>query len=192
MALSAPIGAGNSVEIYALSSTGLFGTKVITLNKNVTQDYTGHPIKQSVVIDIDNKMDDSTFGGFLETYLSSVAVEESKVEYVDASFDTITSGLSYNTTNGKAFGYVWYGAAGTESPSKTKLLVGRGILSGDTGNSSYAGKGIGNYPVQITTVAGLAFECPAASLNSGKVTTTVAITGAATEYGTLKYVTTKT
>ncbi len=145
--IQAPIGAGNKVTIHPISAEGQFLTAAFTFDKNVTMDYTGHPIKQNLVIDLDNKIDNEAYNTFLKNYLKNVAVEQQNVEYVDASYDTIVSGVQYS----RPFGYIWYGGEGSDG--KTKVVIGKGILSGDTGNSSYQGKGIGNYPVQITTLA---------------------------------------
>lgn len=180
--IQAPIGAGNKVTIHPIAVGGQFGAAAFTFDKNVTMDYSGHPIKQSLVIDLDNKIDNEAFNTFLKNYLSNVSVEQQKVEYVDASFDTITSGVQYS----HPFGYIWYGGEGSDG--KTKVIIGKGILSGDTGNSSYQGKGIGNYPVQITTLAHTsALSIPTTLLDASKVTQATDITIGSGEYGTILF-----
>ncbi len=180
--IKAPIGAGNLLTIHPIL-TGAFQAATFTFDKNVTMDYVGHPLKQSLVITLDNKIDNEAFNTFLKSYLTNANVEESKVEYVDATEDTITSGLS----TAKPFGYIWYG--GIDADTKRKVIYGKGVLSGDSGNASYQGKGIGNYPIQITTVKGETLTVASALFNTGKVTMATGVTLASTEYGTIIFAT---
>lgn len=184
MSLKAPVGAGNKITIHPVSATGLFGAVAFTFDKNVTMDYKGHPLKQSLIVTLDNKIDNEAYNTFLKSYLGSIQVEESKVEYVDASFDTITSGLN----SAVKLGYIWYG--GDDPDGKTKVVIGEGVLSGDTGDASYQGKGIGNYPVQITTIAATTpLSVPTSLLDASKVTQATAITLATGEYGCILFMT---
>jgi hypothetical protein len=171
------------MTVHPVSATGLFGTAAFTFTANVTMDYTGHPAKDSLIIDLDNKNDTEAFNTFLKTYLNSISVEESKVEYVDATFSTITSGQ----TSATKLGFIWYGGLSVPD-NKKKVLIGQGILSGDTGNASYQGKGIGNYPVQITTLAAsTSLTIPNTLFNASLVTQATAITIATAERGTILF-----
>jgi hypothetical protein len=182
MSLKAPVGAGNKVTIHPISATGLFGAAAFTFDKNVKMDYKGHPIKQSLVITLDNKNDLEEYNTFLKSYLNAIEVAESKVEYVDATYDTLISGFSASTK----LGFVWYGAAAPDA--KTKMLVGMGVLSGDTGDASYDGKAIGSYPVQITAVpATTTLSIPTSLLDASKVTQATPITLATGEYGCILF-----
>lgn len=176
------MGAGNKLEIFALDGSANFNTtSAFVFDKNVSFNITGHPKKQNLVIEMDSKIDDEDYGEFLSTYLSSTPVESQEVEYVDSERDMLISGLDKSVP----FGYVWYGAR--DANNKIKVIVGRGILTGDTGNASYQAKNVGNYPVQITTVPNLQVTCPLACLDATRIETPVQIVVAATEYGVIRY-----
>jgi hypothetical protein len=171
MSLKAAVGAGNLVTCHPVSATGLFGAVAFTFDKNAKMDYKGHPSKQSVVITLDNKNDLEAYNTFLVSYLNAVEVAESKQEYVDATYDTLISGYSAATK----LGFIWYGAK--DPDGKTKVLIGMGILSGDTGDASYDGKAVGSYPVQITAVpATTTLSVPTSLFDASKVTQATAIT----------------
>lgn len=187
MALKSPVGDGNKLYIYALSTANNFDTLLYTFDKSVSCSLSGHPLKESLIIDIDSKTDDESLGTFYASYLHNYTVEKSDVEYTNSDKDTLISGVSGLTADGKDFGFIWHGAT---DGSKTKVAVGRGILSGDTGNVSYSPKSLASAAVQITAISGVQVAVPAAKFDSTKVTVSATLTVPTTAYGCIAYYTT--
>ncbi len=186
MGLRAPVGAGNKLEIFPIGANGEFSaTRTFVFDKNVTFNISGHPKKNSMIIEMDSKIDDEAYGEFLKSYLGSASVETQEIEYVDSDKDILISGIDRNTP----FGYVWYGAKDVNN--RIKVIVGRGILTGDSGNASYQAKNVGNYPVQITTVPDSPVYCPSACLDSSRIQTPTDISITSAEYGCIRFFTAK-
>lgn len=182
MAQRSPLGGGNLVEFFALS-TNAFGTKQTHVeDKTKTTKVTGHPTKSSLVIDLDARHADTTYNTFLTTYLYPGTLTATEEVYEDSSKDTSAGGSSsYN------FGYIaYFGTLGTNR----KVLYGVGILSGSTGDYSTADKQFEQTPVQITGVSAPASYTIAATLfNTGKVSGAATVTVASGSYGAYAFLT---
>lgn len=152
MAVKAPSSGGNLCEIFALNLSGstLACAKSdfqFSFDKTVSSKVTGHPLKQSVKIELENKEFSEAYETFCKSYLTNVAVEQVKVTYEDNSEDTLVT----QPANSKTFGVIYYtGTSGT----KRAVYMGRGVLSGATGDASFVSKNLGAYPVEITLLSG--------------------------------------
>lgn len=147
MAVKAPIGGGNKLDIYAYDGSGNASTLLFSFDKIVTTAVAGHPKKaRSFPIDIDSKINNEAWEAFLDAYIVEEDTELQEQVYEDGSKDTISSAAE----SAPKFLFVYYeGAVG----GKRKVHTGLGYLSGDTGNVSTSANTLTTSPVQITTFA---------------------------------------
>lgn len=176
-----PVGGGNLAVFFALG-TNAFGTEQ-THGEDRTKStkVVGHPTKKSVVIDLDASHADDTFNTFVNTYLYEGEVNAIVEKYEDSSqvSNTVVS-------SAKQFGYIMYFGSNN---GKRKVLMGVGVLSGATGDSTTAVDGYEQTPVQITAVAAPAtYTIGTALFNTSKVTAAT-ITLASGSYGSYSFMT---
>lgn len=192
MSVKAPSSGGNLLEIFDITFSGTGGSfaaaaLTFSFDKTITSKVTGHPLKGSVKIELENKEFSAAFETLCKAYLTNVAVEQVKITYEDNSEDTLVT----QPANAKTFGVVYY--TGT-SGSKRCVYVGRGVLSGATGDASFVSKNLGAYPVEITFLSGVTLTAAAdvfATANGAtKVSgVTLPINMASTAFGHTKWVT---
>ena len=176
----APVGDSNKLALFQLTSTGIFDTSIIVLERLISSQMVGHPSKGNLQINMDIKQDDEAMLTFLKSYLSPVEVAVTPVKYSDSSITYLTPGLDASTP----LGAIWYG--GTIS-SKKKLYYGRCILSGDTGNADYQADNFGAYPISLQFVAGMTITIPSTKFDSSEVTGVADKALAMTEYGCVSF-----
>jgi len=182
IAIHAPVGGGNLIEVFALG-TNAFGTKVYTFENIASVKSTGHPTKNSLSWEVDQIASDEAFFTHLNSYLSEKVIEEVKFDCEDGTQ------LSYaNIDTSKLFGYTVY--FGTLS-GKRKTFVGVGTYSGETGSSQTANKQFEKTTVNILAVAAPAtYTLPTTIWNTDMIATNGAPTQLAKDsYGTYWFAT---
>lgn len=146
MAIKSPVGGGNFLEIFAFSG-GTVGASQFTFDKTVTTNVNGHPAKGTdFTIDLDSKINNSTYEAFLVSYLTSISTETLEFVYEDDTKDVSSSAAD----EVPKFAFILYNKAlsGTR-----KTLYGIGYLSGDSGNDSRAAGSLNTTPVQLTVTS---------------------------------------
>lgn len=183
MAVKAPIGGGNKLDIYAYDGSGNASTLLFSFDKIVTTGVAGHPKKgRSFTIDIDQKINNEAWETFLDGYIVEEDTELQEQVYEDGSKDTISSAAE----SAPKFLYVYYeGAIG----GKRKVHTGLGYLSGDSGNVSTSANTLTTTPVQITAFAtDKVYTIGTPKLDATKVTATAAIALGTGLYGSRTFI----
>lgn len=180
MSVKSPVGSGNLLEIWSLDASGNFEDLKFSFDKTVQSSIKGHPLKENLAIDIQSKIRNEALETFYRSYLTAAKVESSQVDYEDSSYDTLVSGVDAAIK----FGFIWYNG---ELDSKRELILGRGILSGDTGNHTTQNKNVGDSPVSITCIDGQQVVCGSNKFNSNKVTASADITVLTAQFGSVRY-----
>lgn len=146
MAIKAPVGGGNYLEIFGFSA-GTVGSSEFVFDKTVTTSVNGHPAKGvDFTIDLDSKINNETFETFLVSYLTSISTETLEFTYEDDTKDVSSSAAD----EVPKFAFMLYNKA---LGGKRKVLYGVGYLSGDSGNDSRAAGALNTTPVQLTVTA---------------------------------------
>jgi len=183
MAVKAPIGGGNLLEVYTYDTSGNATTKLFSFDKVVTTAIAGHPKKgRSFTIDIDQKINNEAWETFLDAYIVTEDTELQEQVYEDGSKDTISSAAE----SAPKFLYVYYeGAVG----GKRKVHTGLAYLSGDSGNVSTSANTLTTTPVQLTAYAAdKAYTIGTPKLDALKVTATAAISFGTGAYGSRTFI----
>jgi len=178
LAQAAPWQGGNKVQIFALTTTGLFDTALATYNRIIDSTVTGIPAKGACKIALTNKQWETSIWEHLSSYVSDLEVTETKIKYEDGATETLVSGV----TTSKTFGVIYYqGNIGTSRP----VFVGRGVYSGATGDSKMVAENIGDFPIEITLISGLQVVVPSAKFDTTLMTVSNPVTVTTTSVGTL-------
>lgn len=184
-----PVGSANRVVCFPITSSKSTITAALSFNKNVDESITGHPIKGSWSIALTSRKNNIAFNTFLNSYLRDIDIEPTEETYTDGTKDTI-SAISVSSPH---FLVVHCGGL---LESAYQLSYGVGVLTGDTGNRSFANKSMTDTPVEIRIV-----QSPAAYTFLGTsiyeylsdIIATVADQSiAADAYGSVIYVSVKT
>lgn len=175
---TAPYQGANYCEIRAISSTGLVGASLYIYNKIVDSSVAGIPSKGTCKITLTNKSWDTNLWAHLSSYVGDKEVTENKLTYEDNQIETIVSGI--DTT--KHFFVAYYqGNVSTTRP----IYAGRGVYSGNTGDSKMVASNVGDFPIEITLVKGLQIVAPATAFISTLITIASAVTITTDSVGTL-------
>jgi len=171
MSFEAARGGGNCMDIFA-QTAGVASTLQISFQKIRSTDLSGHPQKGIMKVNLDQATRNTASLAFLDAALGKAEPTEIRDDYEDASYDVETGGVDTLT---KYIG-VWYG--GLLPDSTREIRVGRGVFTGDTGNTNTVagGKGTGNNPVEFTFIDGVAVTVGSDLVNSLLIGTPVDLT----------------
>lgn len=178
----APFQGSNYMTVHAIS-TNTLGAVCFTFDRTVDTTIEGHPAKNNLKIVISNKINSEDYNTFLKTFLSNKEVAVKPVTYEDGTIEYIVSGVDET----KTFGVVWYdGKVG----SKRKIVMGKAILSGNTGNAKTVYGDIGDMPVEIQFIANAAtLTATPGAFCSTYYATPATMTVETDAYGTIQFIT---
>lgn len=144
MAAKSPYQGGNRVTVWEIASPVV--TVLFTYDKTESTTMGGHPLKETIVLDLVSKINNEALDTHLRTYLRNIDLEPVEQLYEDGTKDVL-AGVSASTPT---FMCIHMSNA---IDSKRKLTIFEGAYTGDTGNFTSAQASLGDHPIQITAIA---------------------------------------
>jgi hypothetical protein len=119
------------------------GTFFFTESTNIV----GHPLRETMTIDLANKIANEAYETMLTSYLANVDLSPTDFVFEDGQKVTFS-----NAPAALEDKYVVAFHLSNEVGGKRRITACLGMLTGDTGNFSTAAKGLADMPVQITAI----------------------------------------
>lgn len=138
----------NAFGVFGVTGGNASTTPVITINTLEGVAITGHPNKGAVVIDLTARDNSSAMASFLDTRITTASTETVSVVFEDGS-QIQESQASGSVTSD----VIIYPLKKPQAEATTRVFVGLGIVSGDSGSVTTAQGAFNETPLQFTTIA---------------------------------------
>lgn len=128
-AQKAPLGGMNYIELFSYSGSTL--TSLLVLDKIESHDWSGHPKKLDLTLNVVLKQGNKAFWDAIDDYVHSYATEDVRQNFEDGTYNVTNSAV---TSAPKLVAIVYGFEDATVSPHKIFTRAIQCYLSGDTGN----------------------------------------------------------
>lgn len=157
-----PFGGRNSAGAFEITGGNASATADLSFNAVEGTAFSGHPNKGAVVIDFTARMSDEATSTFLDERITTASTETVEVFFEDGSK------IQESTAEGSVISDIYIVPfKKTQADTKARVFIGRGIISGDSGNISTSYNAFAETPLQVTTISNpSAVTIPAAAFTS--------------------------